>query len=85
MGTFEVARARDVADVMVASEELEPGHGWDFSSLEILRSGIVSAAELATTIVDAYKRIKTLNAFDITLSAVDLTKLGELDAALRER
>ena len=88
MGTFEVAHAmRDVADVMVASEELEPGHGWDFSSLEILRSGDdVSAAELATTIVDTYEaHAKDFGtAFDITLSAVDLTKLGELDAALRE-
>ena len=88
MGTFEVAHAmRDLADVMVASEELEPGHGWDFSSLEILRSGDdVSAAELATTIVDTYEaHAKDFGtALDITLSAVDLTKLDELDVALRE-
>ena len=88
MGTFEVAHAmRDLADVMVASEELEPGHGWDFSSLEILRSGDdVSAGELATTIVDTYEaHAKDFGtALEITLSAVDLTKLDELDAALRE-
>ena len=88
MGTFEVAHAmRDLADVMVASEELEPGHGWDFSSLEILRSGDdVSAAELATTIVDTYEvHAKDYGtAFDITLSAIDLTELDELDAALQE-
>ena len=72
---------------MVASEELEPGHGWDFSSLEILRSGDdVSAAELATTIVDTYEvHAKDYGtAFDITLSAIDLTELDELDAALQE-
>ncbi len=88
MGTFEVAHAmRDLADVMVASEELEPGHGWDFSSLEILRSGDdVSGGELATTIVDTYEaHAKDFGtALEITLSAVDLTKLDELDAALRE-
>jgi len=88
MGTFEVAHAmRDLADVMVASEELEPGHGWDFSSLEVLRSGDdVSAAQLATTIVDTYEaHAKDFGtALKITLSAVDLTKLDELDAALRE-
>ena len=56
MATFEVAtQVQDLADVMVASEELEPGHGWDFSSLEILRDRRdVGAAGLAVEFIDTY-------------------------------
>ena len=88
MGGLEVAnQVESLADVMVASEELEPGHGWDFSSLEVLRGGDdVSSIELATAIIDSYQAqaIAFETSVDITLSAIDLAAIGSLDDALHE-
>ena len=88
MATFEVAtQVQDLADVMVASEELEPGHGWDFSSLEILRDRRnVGAAGLAVEFIDTYaaQAAEAGTGIDITLSALDLTEIAQLEEALDE-
>lgn len=86
MATYEVASAMaPFADRMVASEELEPGHGWDYTSLQSVHDrGGATADELGRTLVDTYK--SHAEEFgtdsDITLSLVDLTKLAALDEAV---
>jgi hypothetical protein len=86
MATFEVAtQVQDLADVMVASEELEPGHGWDFASLEILRDRRdVGAVGLAVELIDTYaaQAAEAETGINITLSALDLTAIAELEEAL---
>jgi hypothetical protein len=70
---------------MVASEELEPGHGWDFSSLEILRDRRdVGAAGLAVELIDTYaaQAAEAGTGIDITLSALDLAEIAQLEEAL---
>ena len=40
MATYEIAAVlAPFADTLLASEELEPGHGWDYRALEGMRSG----------------------------------------------
>ena len=86
MATYEVASyLSSVADVLVASEELEPGHGWDFSSLEVLRdTPDVSASDLAAELVETYaaQAAEAETNLKITLSAVDLTKMSNLEDAM---
>jgi hypothetical protein len=88
MATYEVAsNVAPLAERMVASEELEPGHGWDYRKLQIL-------ADDPDTDVDAFSRA-IVDGFGgqaedegtdaaITLSSLDLTKMPELDAALAD-
>lgn len=88
MATLEVAsHVQDLADVMVASEELEPGHGWDFASLEVLRDRRdVGAAGLAVELIDTYAAQAAEFKTDtkITLSALDLAGITELEGALED-
>ncbi|MDO8391309.1 MAG: clostripain-related cysteine peptidase [Actinomycetota bacterium] len=86
MATYEVATTlAPLADRMVASEELEPGHGWDYRSLGVLaESPDATADDLGNAILDGFQaqaRVEGTDA-EITLSLLDLTKVGELDAAL---
>lgn len=72
-----------LASVLVASQELEPGDGWQHTDW-LNRLGLsptMSAAELGTAIVETYVA-STAGQSDITLSAVDLARLGRLEAAL---
>ncbi|MBN1420311.1 MAG: hypothetical protein JXP34_16140 [Planctomycetes bacterium] len=86
MGMIETGYAmRDVASVMVASEELEPGEGWEYSTwLEALRAQPgMDAAALAKVIVDSYAdSYGVANKKFLTLSAVDLGRLPELADAV---
>jgi len=88
MATLEVAsHVQDLADVMVASEELEPGHGWDFASLEVLRDRRdVGASGLAVELIDTYAAQAAEFKTDtkITLSALDLAGITELEGALED-
>ena len=87
MGTFEVALAMaEHADVMVASQELEPGHGWDWQALEILTSNSsVDAKTLGLAIANGYEQhaIDNETETEITLSVIDLTRIGVVDQALK--
>ena len=87
MGTFEVAIAMaDHADVMVASQELEPGHGWDWQALEILASdSSIDAQSLGLAIANYYEQhaIDNGTETEITLSVLDLTLVSAVDEALR--
>ena len=88
MATYEVAKSMaPFANVMVASQELEPGHGWDWKALEVItHNPSIEAAELGIEIANAYQSQATAfgTDIDITLSVIDLTKIDILDEAIRE-
>ena len=88
MATYEVAAAMaNLADFMVASEELEPGHGWDYQSLEILNgTSDVTAEELGSHIAKGFQ--SQAQSFDtdenITLSVLDLTVFEEFQNSIAD-
>ena len=76
-GTFS-----DIAKYMIASEEAEPGCGWDYTTWinALVKKPSMSGAELGKYICDSY--IATCQrrnwAAEATLSVVDLSKMGKL-------
>ena len=86
MGTYEVAAAMVAfADIMVASQELEPGHGWNWEILNIAASDpSIDAQTLGIAIADAYKEhaIDYGTGTEITLSVIDLSQIGAVGDAL---
>ncbi|QYG94905.1 hypothetical protein HC251_22375 [Iamia sp. SCSIO 61187] len=88
MAGYEVASTlAPLADRMVASSELEPGHGWDYRALQVLADDPEATADdLGTALVDGFVDHAAENgdAQDITLSMLDLTQMGPLDAAVSE-
>lgn len=88
MATYEVASAlAPYANRLVASQELEPGHGWDYAAFdEITDDGKATVDELASSIIDGFRGQSVSYGTDaaITLSNVDLTRMGELEAAMAE-
>lgn len=76
---------RDSTAVMVASEELEPGAGWDYAAImkSITRKPTMTATELADAVVGAYKD-RYGNRHLTTLSVVDLAKVANASSALSE-
>lgn len=88
MANYEVASAvAPLADRMVASQELEPGHGWDYSALQTLKDdGDASVDEFGTAIVNGFMRQakEEETSSDITLALLDLTKMGKVDDAMDE-
>ncbi len=87
MAMLETAYAfRKVSKVLVASEELEPGTGWNYARwLEPLvqARGDVTPAQLGTLIVDAMKA-EYGDLSNTTLSAIDLTRVSDLSRTLSE-
>lgn len=86
MATYEVAsELAPVARRMVASQELEPGHGWDYRSLQVLvdQPG-VDVDTLGRALLDGFKAQAEASqtSSDITLHLIDLTQMPALDAAL---
>jgi hypothetical protein len=86
MANYEVASAvAPLADRMVASQELEPGHGWDYTALQTLRDdGDASVDEFGTALVNGFlSQAKDEGTeSDITLALLDLTRMDEVDAAM---
>jgi hypothetical protein len=86
MATYEVAsNLAPVADRMVASEELEPGHGWDYGALDVVADDPGAGAdELGREIVDRFgdQAEDEGTESDITLSLLDLTRMPALDEAV---
>ncbi len=76
MATYEVAKTmQPYAKYLLASEELEPGTGWDYRSFaKLLAGGTVTPAQLGQEVVDGF--IAHSNAInqgqDATLSLTDL-------------
>lgn len=86
MATFEVAATlAPYAEYLLASEELEPGHGWNWTSLQALRDNPgLGAAEFGKRIADdflAYGKDAGTDA-GITLSLFDLTELDAVGDAV---
>ncbi|WP_243059381.1 clostripain-related cysteine peptidase [Nocardioides sp. SR21] len=88
MANYEVASAvAPLADRLVASQELEPGHGWDYRSLQVLAEDPdATADELGEALIDGFEgqAVESGTQDTITLSMVDLTKMGALDDAMSE-
>lgn len=88
MATFEVALAlRPMGNYLLASEELEPGHGWDWESFSVLRDDPTSdPVKLGMTVIDGYRAhaVASRTAADVTLSLTDLQELDELEDAVAE-
>ena len=85
MGMIEVySLLADVADIAIGSEELEPGSGWDYASmLEFITENPNSDPKtFASEIVSGYS--KFYEDSTITLSAVDLNKIGNVVEVVSE-
>lgn len=86
MGTYEVAdKVAPLAQRMLASEELEPGHGWDYTSLDVLAEDEPASADrLGKELVNGFRSQAKAEETDssITLSLVNLDKMDELQAAV---
>ncbi|HEX8440687.1 clostripain-related cysteine peptidase [Archangium sp.] len=86
MSTVEVALAmKPFGEYLLASEELEPGHGWDYQSLRVLRqdpssSPLVLGKELIRGFQAQAVAEKTSE--NITLALTDLHALGDLEKAM---
>jgi hypothetical protein len=86
MASYEVASVMDDhARLMLASAELEPGHGWNYTALEALSADPgLSAEDLGRNIIDGFAQqaADSGTSEEITLSLVDLDRFGELEVAL---
>ena len=86
MATVEVALAmRPFGEYLLASEELEPGHGWDYANLQLLAATPgTSAEQLGKHLVTGYAQHAKDNQQDdaITLSLIDLHALDPVVEAL---
>jgi len=73
MGHLEIAyQVKDYCDFLVASEELEPGDGWDYKGwLAKAGNSGLTAPDVASALVDSYGKYYN-NGNDATLSAVDI-------------
>ena len=79
---------RDYAEYLVASQETEPGFGWNYAFLSEL-DGETDTQETTASIVDAYVSYctdyyaeNTLFQSDVTLAAIDLSYTDELEEAI---
>lgn len=88
MATYEVAsELAPYAQRMLASQELEPGHGWDYTALGLLNDQPNTDVDtLGRALIDGFeaqaKAEETIS--EITLSLVDLTKMPEVEAAMTD-
>ena len=82
MGTAEVAAAvAPYARYMIASQETEPASGWDYSFLEGL-AGDENGAATGIRIVDSYFASLEESQDILTLSCIDLEKIGPLAVSM---
>jgi hypothetical protein len=85
MAMTEVAyQIKDYADILVASEENEPGDGWPYDTIlgELSGNPLVSSGQLAVDIVDKY--IFSYPYGNVTQSAIDLSYMDTLTGQLSD-
>ncbi|MEA5016042.1 MAG: clostripain-related cysteine peptidase [Candidatus Limiplasma sp.] len=87
MASYEVAcHLAPFADYMIASEELEPGTGWNYSDWlpKLSANPGIDIRELGPVIVDGFIRASVAQnpSEYATLSLTDLSKLGPLQKAM---
>ena len=83
MAMTEVAyQIKDYADILVTSEEIEPGDGWPYDIIlaQLVSNPLVSSEQLAVDIVDEY--IFSYPGYNVTQSAVDLSYMDVLAGQL---
>jgi len=83
MASVEVAEAlKGKASYLLASEEVEPGHGWDYRAFG--GGGALDPVALSKKVIDGYMVQATAEntVASVTLSLVDLSKLGPIESAL---
>lgn len=83
MGSMEVAKMLSgYSDYMIASEEVEPGDGWDYGFLDNLGkdSKAQTSEELAKSVIDQYMSSYDDYWYDVDLSMslIDLKEIGPL-------
>ena len=87
MAGCEVASGlSDLASYLVASEQTEPGYGWDYSFLKTFTSGADQRAA-AKSITTAYNLFYKANTFgqrtnSYTMSTMDVSQYAPVDTAL---
>jgi hypothetical protein len=87
MAAVEVASILSpYANYLVASEELEPGHGWEYTSIvqAVSKNPAISGDRLGKVIVDSFKAHAEDSGTqdEITLSVIDLVKIKAVEQAL---
>lgn len=81
MGTIENAYSfKDYASIMIGSEEVEPGAGWQYTNWT--PRGKVSPRTVATNVVTTFKASYSSSGEQVTLSAYDLSKITGVTSAL---
>ncbi len=83
MAMVEVAyQVKDYADILVASEENEPGDGWPYDTIlaQLVSNPLISSGQLAVDIVDKY--IFSYSYGNVTQSAIDLSYMDTLTSQL---
>ncbi len=92
MANFEVARTvAPYGRVLVASEELEPGNGWDYEALfgKVMANPLLDGFGLGKIVVDTYGAYYNRDDqgnrdVSITLSMTDLSKIEALNTAIND-
>lgn len=88
MATYEVVSTlAPYADYMVASEEVEPGHGWNYGQLAVIEEDPgTDAPALASAMLEGYSEQAEAEGTDsdITLGILDLAGVDELQAAMSD-
>lgn len=85
MTMIEVAyQVKDYARFLVGSEESEPADGWPYDTIlaDLTSNPTMDGEKLAKIIVDRYAASYEPGNKDITQAALDLSKLGDVTAAL---
>jgi hypothetical protein len=83
MATVEVANAlKGYAGYLLASEEVEPGHGWDYAAFA--SGGSLDAVALGRKVIDGFKAQATAQntVANVTLSLIDNSKVAAVVTAL---
>lgn len=86
MSSVEVADVlSDYANYMLASQEVEPGFGWDYSFLSNVTSK-ASTVDMGMSIVDYYGNFykKSSDVKGVTLSLLDLSKVNDVESKLND-
>ncbi len=83
MGMLEVADTLDdYSNYLLASEEVEPGRGWDYSCLgTITSSGDFTGTSISKAIIDAYSdyyKSQKMYKPEFTLACMDLSKTDDV-------
>lgn len=92
MSSLEVANILEpYANYMIASQETEPGWGWNYDFLSSLSEPGMYGSELGKEIVDSFMEYGDMYFYeypryysDLTLSCMDLRKYSDVENALNE-